>query len=98
MAEPYEDVEVTENPERTRFEARIGDALAGVLVYADDEPGTRTLLHTVVGEEYGGHGVGGALASRTLADARERGLRIVPVCTFVQAWLERHPEHADLVA
>lgn len=98
------DADVTDNAERTRYEARVTDpqtgepALAGVLVYEDVEAdGARTLLHTVVWEEHSGHGIGGRLAARAFADARERDIRIVPVCTFVQAWLERHPEQHDLL-
>ncbi|GGH38263.1 GNAT family N-acetyltransferase [Microbacterium album] len=101
-------VRITENPEHSRFEAHLaGDSaepegsadgeLVGVLAYSDDED-TRTLLHTVVGEEHSGHGIGGELVARAFAEARERGRRLVPVCTFVQAWLERHPDQRDLVA
>ena len=32
-----------------------------------------------------------------LGDVRARGLKIEPVCPFVADYLERHPEHADLV-
>ncbi|MER7796737.1 GNAT family N-acetyltransferase [Microbacterium sp. NPDC096154] len=98
------DIVVRDNPEHTRYEALIAlpdgaRALAGVLVYDDSQAeGARTLLHTVVWEEHSGHGVGGRLASHAFADARERGVRVVPVCTFVQGWLQRHPEQADLVA
>jgi predicted GNAT family acetyltransferase len=103
MADPQPVVVVADNADRSRYEARLTDpvtgeqALAGVLVY-DDADGARTLLHTVVWQEHSGHGIGGRLASRAFADARERGARIVPVCTFVQGWLARHPEQTDVVA
>jgi predicted GNAT family acetyltransferase len=106
MSESRTDAEVvvTDNAARTRYEAHLTDPgtgesrLAGVLVYEDAAEGMRTLLHTVVWQEYGGHGIGGRLATAAFADARERGARIVPVCTFVQGWLTRHPEQGDLVA
>ncbi|MCR8671676.1 GNAT family N-acetyltransferase [Agrococcus sp. HG114] len=92
-------VVVGDDTDRSRFEAHIGGHLAGVLSYVDDEEtGERTLQHTVVGNEFGGHGVGSALAGFAIAEAREAGRRIVPQCTFVQGWLQKHPEHADLVA
>ncbi|KQZ05042.1 hypothetical protein ASD19_03315 [Microbacterium sp. Root53] len=102
-SQPEPDIVVSDNAEHTRYEAHFSDAqnphgaLAGVLVYEDGE-GTRTLLHTVVWEEYSGHGIGGRLATHAFADARERGVKIVPVCTFVQGWLERHPEQHDVLA
>lgn len=97
------EIAVAENVARTRYEAFVIDEetgardLAGVLAY-DDGEGTRTLLHTVVWEEHAGHGIGGRLATRAFDDARERGVKIVPVCTFVQGWLERHPDRTSLVA
>ncbi|WP_072314962.1 GNAT family N-acetyltransferase [Agrococcus sp. Marseille-P2731] len=89
---------VGDDSDRNRYEAHIGDRLAGVLSYADDADGNRVLQHTVVGDAYGGHGVGSALAAFAAGDAADAGRRIVPQCTFVQGWLERHPEHAALVA
>jgi GCN5-related N-acetyl-transferase len=35
--------------------------------------------------------------SVALADLRARGLKLVPVCRFVRAYLRRHPDQADLV-
>ncbi|MCH1884053.1 GNAT family N-acetyltransferase [Agrococcus sp. ARC_14] len=91
-------VVVGDDSDRGRYEAHIGDHLAGVLSYVDDADGNRVLQHTVVGDEYGGHGVGSALAVFALQDAADAERKIVPQCTFVQGWLERHPEHQPLVA
>ncbi|WP_405218517.1 GNAT family N-acetyltransferase [Agrococcus sp. Ld7] len=91
-------VVVGDDSDRSRYEAHIGIRLAGVLSYVDDPDGNRVLQHTVVGEEFGGHGVGSALAAFAFADAAEAGRKIVPQCTFVQSWLQRHTEHQALVA
>ncbi|WP_203137948.1 GNAT family N-acetyltransferase [Microbacterium sp. JZ31] len=97
------DIVVTDNAAHARYEAHLTpsetgqDELVGVLAYEDGADGARTLLHTVVWQEHSGHGVGGRLATHAFEDARTRGTRIVPVCTFIQAWLERHPEQADIV-
>lgn len=88
---------VTDNAEHQRYEAHEGEHLAGVLGY-EDRDGARVLLHTVVEPGMDGHGIGSALALHAIEDARSRGGSIVPVCTFVQAWLDRHPEHADVVS
>lgn len=99
MAEQASHVVVGDDSDRSRYEAHIGDHLAGVLAYSDDEEtGERTLRHTVVGQEFGGHGVGSALATFAMRDARDAGRTIVPQCTFVGSWLVKHPEHRDLVA
>lgn len=91
-------VVVGDDTDRSRYEAHIGGRLAGVISYADDEDGNRVLQHTVVGEEFGGHGVGSRLAAFAMQDARAAERKIVPQCTFVQGWLQKHPEHQELVA
>lgn len=61
------------------------------------EPGLLDIVHTEVPGEMKGRGVGGTLAEAALRYARENGLRVVPHCPFVAAYIRRHPEHRDLV-
>jgi hypothetical protein len=49
------------------------------------------LQHTEVPPSAKGQGVGDALVRHALAYARERGLRVMATCPYVQAWLRRHP-------
>lgn len=56
------------------------------------------LVHTKVPPELEGRGYASALARAALEDARTRHLRIIPTCPFVQGYLRRHKEYADLVA
>ena len=53
--------------------------------------------HTEVPPELEGHGVGGALARAALTYARKEGLRVVPLCPFIAAFIKRHKEFQDLV-
>lgn len=92
------DVEVTDRTNPARFEARIGEALAGTLYYVR-EPGRLVFTHTEVGQEYEGRGVGSALAREGLATARAAGLAVVPQCPFIASYIQRHPgEYDDLVS
>jgi predicted GNAT family acetyltransferase len=91
------DVIVADVPDRRRFEARIGDELAGFSEYTLGD-GTIVFTHTQVDDAFEGRGVGGALARGALDSARERGLAVVPRCPFIRGWIERHPDYADLVA
>lgn len=52
--------------------------------------------HTEVPEAFRGMGVGLALVERLVADARAEGVKIVPLCPFVNAQRKRHPEWADV--
>lgn len=51
--------------------------------------------HTGVPETMRGTGIGLAMVERLVADAREKGFRIMPLCPFVNAQRKKHPEWAD---
>ncbi|MEX0331591.1 MAG: GNAT family N-acetyltransferase [Puniceicoccaceae bacterium] len=53
--------------------------------------------HTVVPPELRGQGVAGKLATAAFEHARENGWSIVPDCSFIDVFLKRHPEFAELV-
>lgn len=58
-----------------------------------------TMLHTEVPKELGGRGIGSALVKGVLELARAQGLKVVPRCPFVKAYMDRHAEeYADLRA
>lgn len=87
---------MTEDAERQRFVVRVDGREAGIASYR--RLGDRLVFtHTEVDDEFAGKGVGSALASEALAAVRARGERIVPLCPFIAAYVERHPEEADLV-
>ena len=46
---------------------------------------------------YEGHGYGSRLVAGALADLRAKGVKVVVECDFARAYIERHPEHQDLV-
>jgi uncharacterized protein len=94
--ESGQEIRVIDNPEELRYELWDGSTLAGFIAYRV-EPGARVLVHTDVEPAFEGHGVGTRLVADALDDLRERGLKLVPLCPFVAAYIRRHPEQADLV-
>ena len=60
--------------------------------------GTITFTHTVVPDAFRRMGIGSKLVQAALEDVRARGLRVVAQCSFVAAYIERHPEWQDLLA
>ncbi|WP_420335773.1 GNAT family N-acetyltransferase [Roseibium sp.] len=52
--------------------------------------------HTGVPDAMRGMGVGKALVEHLVADAREKQIRIVPLCPYVNAQRQKHPEWADV--
>jgi predicted GNAT family acetyltransferase len=91
------DPTITDVPAARRYEARIGDELAGWVEYHRVRD-RLIALHTEVGPEFEGRGIGSKLIRRVLADARAAGMKITPRCPFFVAHFERHPEDRDLVA
>ncbi len=88
--------EVRDNPALGRFEVASGGAVAFV-EYRRAGDGRIALLHTEVPEALSGQGVGSKLVRGTLDAVRAEGLKVVPRCEFVAAYVERHPEYRDLL-
>lgn len=83
-------------PTRSRYEVTVDGELAGFAEYRPIE-GARVFTHTEVLDAYEGKGVGSALARGALDDVRFRGDRLVALCPFIAAFIERHAEYTDLV-
>jgi hypothetical protein len=97
MAEEQPTIRVTDNGARHRYEAFVGDALAGFVTYERTPTGI-TFIHTKTEPAYEGHGVGGRLAAVALDEARAANLRVTAVCPFIASYIDRHPAYADLLA
>ena len=94
---PQIDIRLEDLGDRGRYHLVVDGEEAGELDYVMHD-GVRVFTHTGVRDRYEGQGLAGKLAERVLTDARAEGLTIVPRCPYVRGYLERHPEHADLVA
>jgi predicted GNAT family acetyltransferase len=87
---------VTDNREDERFEIRVDGELAGTAEYVR-RPGLRAHTHTRIDPAHAGQGLGGRLVGACLIAARDEGDEVLPFCDFVSSYIERHPEHLDLV-
>jgi uncharacterized protein len=88
---------VADNPDEHRYEAHMGDQLAGFSEYLV-APGRIIFTHTKVDPDLEGRGIGSRLVRFELDDVRRRGLKVTPRCPFVRAFIERHPDYQDLVS
>lgn len=89
-------IEVVHNPRQQRFEVRIQGEVA--LLSYTREGGPVVFDHTYVPQAFRGKGVAAALVRAALNEAREQHWQIIPACSYVAAFIERHPEFASLVA
>ena len=89
------DVEIVDNRDASRFEAKLDGR---VVAYSDYRlVGGRILfLHTETDAELEGRGIGSRLVRWALDDVRSRGLPVTAKCPFVSAWIDRHPDYRDL--
>lgn len=88
---------VLDNVSEQRFEAQRERDVVGILDYQISGR-IITLTHTVVPKEYEGQGVASALTSFALDQARATGQLVTPKCSFVAAYMRRHPAYLDLLA
>lgn len=56
------------------------------------------ILHTEVPTVLEGHGVGGKIVKAALEHAKEKGLKVNPLCPFAAHYIDRHPEYQALLA
>jgi uncharacterized protein len=91
------ELKLIDQPDAGRYEAFVGDTLAGIVEY-EDVDGERALKHTEVFDAFEGKGVGSQLAREVLDDLRSRGILVRPFCPFIAGWIRRHPEYLDIVA
>ncbi len=87
---------VVDVPDRGRFEVRLGERVVGLASY-HVEGDVMTLPHTEVDPSMGGRGIGSALVAGVLDAARERGLFVLPYCSFIRHYIQQHPDYLDLV-
>jgi hypothetical protein len=87
---------VIDNKAEQRFEL----VEQGQTAFADysRRGGALVIPHVETPAALRGHGVAGRLMEGIVVHAREQGAKIVPICPYAAAWLERHPEHRDLIA
>jgi len=87
---------VTNNVGEQRYELAVDGELA---IAAYEQRGdTIVFIHTQVPAELEGKGIGSRLIKGALEDVRKKGETIVAECSFVAAYLERHPDQQDLMA
>ena len=87
---------VRHNEAERRYELETEHGLA-IAVYRQ-QGDSLVFVHTEVPRADEGKGIGAQIVRGALDDSRKRGFKIVPACSFVAAFMRRHPEYNDLRA
>jgi predicted GNAT family acetyltransferase len=91
------DLTVVDVPERSRYEVSADGEVVGFSAYHLIDRGVYALPHVEIDPAFEGKGVASRLMRDSLDHIRARGLKIVPICPFAQAYLKKNPSYADLV-
>ena len=88
-------MEITNNEKAGRLEVELD----GEVAFAEYRitRGGIVFPHTVVPEAFEGRGIGSALVREGLKFAREKKLKVIPLCSFFAGYIARHPEFIDQV-
>ncbi len=93
LDDPKLDITYSESDTKGRYGASVqGFASEAELTISKVSPVLIIADHTFVPDELRGRGLAQALAARLIADARQKGQRIVPLCPFVRAYATKHRE------
>ena len=86
-----------ETSSKGRYFVPVNDSAEAVAELTFSKLGESTVIadHTGVPERYRGQGIGLKLVQRLVDDARIDKVKIVPLCSFVRAMYEKHPEWSD---
>ncbi|MBA4168562.1 MAG: N-acetyltransferase [Chitinophagaceae bacterium] len=93
MTQNYNEVELIKSDHQFQFHI---DGLVSFIDYGQ-VGNDLMLIHTEVPGELEGRGIAAALVERTLAYAEASGLKVVPRCAYIVAYLKKHPEWNRIV-
>lgn len=89
-----EKLEVVHNQAENRFEIQLDGQLAK-LDYMENGD-TIVMTHVGVPIEFRGHGIAAIITKAGLDYAKSKSLRVIPMCSYVAAYLRRNPQYIEL--
>jgi uncharacterized protein len=89
-------LDIRHNAAAHRFEAQVGGGLARADYRLEGD--VMRIFHTEVPVASEGRGVAARVVAAAFEYARERGLKVLPACSYVRDYMRRHPETQALLA
>ncbi|WP_227997175.1 GNAT family N-acetyltransferase [Nocardia australiensis] len=96
MTEADSASKVVRNGDKNRYEVYYGGQLAGFSEYEERDDET-VFIHTEIDDAFSGKGLGSTLAEQAIEDVIARGRVIRPLCPFIKAYLDKHPQYDEHV-
>lgn len=88
-------IRIEHNEARQRFEIHFDSGHAKLMYYMQGD--SIVFSHTAVPGLWREQGMAGMLVQAGLDYARLMGLKVIPLCPFVSAFIHRRPEYRDLL-
>lgn len=89
--------EIERDEANARWVLKIEGEVASALMYNDNGK-TISMTSTFTNPSFRGQGLASQVVEAAVADAEQRGRKVVPACWYVAQWFEKHPEQAHLLA
>jgi predicted GNAT family acetyltransferase len=90
-------VAIEDGDHHGRYVGRVeGIQAEAEITFTHRGPGLISADHTGAPEALGGTGVAAAMVDFLVNDARTRGFKVIPICPYVRARYEKHPEWQDV--
>ena len=89
-----EDIEVTHNEDASRFETVIDGQLSKLDYTINGD--TIVMTHVGVNPAHRGNGVAAKITQIALEYAKEKSLRVIPMCSYVGAYIRRNKQYMEL--
>lgn len=87
--------DIEHNGQKCEFRMPV-DGLECILEYRLDGP-VMTITHTRVPDALGGRGLAGQITRHALEFARNQQWQVVPMCSYVAAYIRRNPQYNSLL-
>lgn len=91
------DIRLEDKPSGGRYVVTV-DGHEAEMTFSRSSPQLIIVDHTGVPDALRGRGIGQALAAHAIEAARAGGWKIIPLCPFMRAQVERHPEWRDVIS
>ncbi len=79
------------------FEAIADSKRAGLMTYTWTSDDKLMIDHTEVDPAFGGKGIGKEMVRAAVEFARDRNIRIIPLCPFAKAVFGKNPDFQDVL-
>lgn len=91
-------IELLENPSGGEFVIQENGNRVGEMAYTNAGQDKIIIAHTFVEDAFRGENIGKDLVKAGVDFARDRNLKVIPLCPFAKAEFEKQAEYADVLA